>query len=513
MSDGSDIALTVDGTDITTKVMFETASFESQLNAIPGTCEFTVKDPTRALSFVTGKEITLSVDGTNYWAGYVSQIDRTHAFDADDTTSVSSYDNRLWVIHGVDYNILFDKRVLRQTTDYLTQIPNLAGTTQDGAILRSAIATYIDNPAGFDGTTYIDDCRQIHDFDTSKAWAWPAQGTKVRDLFDEISKWEGQIFYIDADKNWHFHSLERAESRWGFSDQPNNAPITTATSQYQGATYGFREVEAVEDGSVIINDALVWGGSAFAGTSGGTVFARVQDATSQTDHGRTQYAEVRFGEPGFGIQAGVDARADVIVNGPPGTDIYGEQKGLRYPQWTFSFTWFGRDVPKISGVRQHIRPGSLVTIVMNVFGVTKLLPLRSVRLRFPGQAPDGKTFVTFTGEFGLQTSDPFTLWRYLLNNQGRIQTTVLSVTDDTSTSTTYGSYGTFVPTPITDGVTTVFDLPFGYISTTLEVYLNGLTQRSGTDFTESDPEGGGFTMTSAPLSTDNLLVRCRTLAA
>lgn len=511
MSEGSDIVLTVDGTDITSHTLFATASFESQLNAIPGTCEFTVKDPSRSLSFVTGKEISLTVDGTKYWGGYVTQIDRTHAFDADNTSSVSSYDNRMWVIHGVDFNVLFDKRVLRQTSNYLTQIPNVAGSTQDGSILRTALSNYIDLPAGFDGTTSIDNVRPIHDFDMTKPWAWPAQGTKLRDLFDEVSKWEGQIFYIAPTKKFHFHALERAESRWGFSDQPNHAGITTATSQYQGSTYGFREVEAIEDGSVIINDALVWGGSAFAGP-GSVVFARVQDGTSQTDHGRSQYAEVRFGEPGLGIQAGVNARADVIVNGPPGTDSYGQQKGLRYPQWTFTFTWFAKDVPKITGVRQHIIPGQLVTIVMNVFGVTKLLPLRSVRLRFPEQATDGKTFVSFTGEFGLQTSDPFTLWRYILRNQRRIQNTILAVVDNSSVTTVYGALGSFTPTPAADGVTTAFDLPFGYIATTLEVYLNGLFQRSGTDFTESNPETGGFTMTSAPLVTDTLFARCRTLA-
>jgi len=507
----STIVITYDGNDITDSVILSSARFESLLSATPGTCEFTCKDPFRLLSFVTGKELTLSVDGTTMWGGYLQQVSRTHAFDADDTTPISSYENRYWTLRGVDYNILFDKRVLRRTANYLSRIPSVAGTTMDGAVLEDALANYIDVPAGFDTTTFIDNVAAVNEHDTSKQWAYPAQGEKLRVLFEELSKFRGQIYYIDGDKNFHFHALERAESRWGFSDIPNNGSINTSTSSFQNASYGFREVEATEDGSVIINDALVWGGSAFAG-AGSTVFHRTQDSTSQTDHGRWQVGETHFGEEGFGIQAGVNARADAIVNGPPGTDAYGQQKGLRYPQWTFRFTWFAHDVPKISGVSQHLRAGMLTVIEMNVFSVTKVLPLRRLGISFPSGKSDGTTYVEFQGDFGIQTDDPFTLWAYLLKaeQRARLNQAVFSTVDDSSDSAVYGAIGNFVPTPTPDSSTTLFTIAFGYIAGTLQVYKNGTLQTSGV--TQTDPEAGTFTLSPAPATGTTLFVVCRTLA-
>jgi len=45
------------------------------------------------------------------------------------------------------------------------------------------------------------------------------------------------------------------------------------------------------------------------------------------------------------------------------------------------------------------------------------------------------------------------------------------------------------------------------------VYLNGLLQRPTTDYTETSNTAGTFTMTSAPLATDNLTVAAFTLAS
>ena len=506
---GSTILIEYDGTDISDKVIFATARFESQLNAVPGTWEFTCKDRTRSLSFVTGKEVKLTIDGTVMAGGYLTQISRTYAFDADDTTPVSSFENRYWQLRGVDYNILFDKRVLRNTSNYLTRIPSVAGTTLDGDLIKDALANYVDIPSGFNITTHIDNVHAVNEYDTTKQWAYPQQGEKLRALFEELSKFRGQIYYIDGDKNFHFHALERAQSRWGFSDTPNYGSINTSTSSYQTATYGFREVEATEDGSVIVNDALVWGGGAFAGT-GSTVFARTQDSTSQSTHGRWQMGETHFGEEGFGIQRGVNARADAIVNGPPGTDAYGEQKGFRFSQWSFRFTWFAHDVPMISGVRQHIKAGMLTEIDMNVFGVTKLLPCRRLSISFPDNTADGSSYVQFEGDFGIQTDDPFTLWAYLLKAEQRIRTQIatFSTVDDSSTSAVYGAIGNFVPTPAANSSVTSFTIAFGYIAGTLQVFNNGTLLTTGV--TQTDPEGGAFTVTPAPAGP--LFVVCRTLA-
>ena len=289
-------------------------------------------------------------------------------------------------------------------------------------------------------------------------------------------------------------------------------------ASYQGATYGFSKVEATEDGTYLANDVLVWGGSEWAG-SGGTVFHRSQNATSISDHGRWQHAETHFGETLYKSTAGVTAVADAIIDGPPGTDATGQQKGLKYPQWSFTFTWYSDQVPDLSGVPDHIRPGDLVTVNLSVFGVTKLLPVRTLRISFPdafeGDPATDDRLVQFEATFGLQLSDSFTLWRYVLKNQARVANTVYTqaIVSDSSTTTSFGAAYSGVPTPTPNGVHTVFTIPFGYIPGTLSVYLNGLVQRPGTDFTESDNEAGEFTMTSAPLSTDNLYVEAYTLSS
>lgn len=510
-----DIVIRYNGTNITSSVMFETCNFTAQLNAIPGTFEFTVRDLEQTHSFVTGKEVTLDIDGVRLWGGYVTQISRTHAFAADDTSVPANYPNRWWILRGVDYNILFDKRVLRNTANYLKHPAAISGSTMDGTALSNMLDDFVDVPSGFDITTHMDDIVSVKP-GGGGTWAYVQQGTKIREQFEQLSLRSAAVYYIDADKNFHYHSVEDIESRWGFSDDPNFNTITTSPVEFQDATYGFREVEAIEDGSGIVNDALIWGGSEWAGT-GGTVFSREEDATSQSTHGRWQLGEVHFGEQGFGIQAGVDARAEAIVSGPPGADAYGQLKGLRFNQWSARFAWHDKDVPSISGTKDHLRPGQLVTIDLAVFGETKLLPLRSMRISFPELDPSegGDPYVRFEGEFGLQLTDPFTIWRYLLRRGTPAVTggnlMIASVNND-SDVTAYGAYYQDEPSPATDGVQAVFTIPYGYISGTVEVYKNGILQTEGTAWTATDPTAGEITFATPPAAGSDLWVVARTLA-
>lgn len=508
----STVAIVVAGNDITASVIFGSASFEQSMNAVPGSFQCTVRDPNRTLSFSTGKEMSLTIDGVTMFGGYVTQVSMTNLAPAADTSTLADYNLRVWVLRGTDYNIIFDRRVLRNTSNYLKQIAIPIST--DGAMI----------------TTVVEDYTDCSDFTTggiSSSATVPGsgndllqQGIKLREPFQNYSFFGGTVWYIDGSKNFIYVPFEAVEKRWGFSDSPNSNSITVSPNQYQGATIGFREVEGVEDGTYIENDVLVWGGSPFAGSAGGTVFARAQDATSQSTYGRWQFPETHFGEKTFSIQAQVDARADVILNGPPGADIYGQQKGLRYAQWQFTFTWFGVDVPRLSGVRDHLVPGDIVTIDLEAFGVTKLLPLRSLRTSFPDAFEgDGSHLVQFEGTFGLQISDPFTLWRYLLTNQNRVASLTALAVNDTSTQTIYGANGQFTPTPATDSSTTLFSLPFGYVANSLQIYqgttggVGAALLRAGIDFTETDFEAGTFTMTVAPPATDYLVAICATLAS
>ncbi len=484
-------------TDVTDDCLFERTTFTSNFNGAPGSFAVYVRDPLQTHFFATGYEIRCTIDGSLALGGYVTMVGMTSLADvAVIPPDPEDYDMRVWHLTGADYNIAFDRRVFRNTGDYLTQIK--INETVDGAILRVAIGSYTDM-SDFD-TSGIVDIATIPDI----AYVLLQQGWAVRKEAETLLPFSGAVYYIDGNKLIVWKPYDDAEKRWGFSDTPNDNAITASPDSYQGATIGYAAVEATEDATMMANDVLVWGGSEFAG-SGGTVFDREQDATSISDHGRWQHAETHFGEQWYKTSAGVTAAAQAILNGPPGADATGQEKGLKNAQWQFTFTWFSNRVPTLSGVRNHIVAGDLVTIELSTFGVTRLLPVRSITTSFPDALEnDGTHLVQFQGTFGLQLSDSFSLWRYVIKNQNRVQIQTQTAVTDSSTSTVFGASYSGEPTPATDGVTTVFTIAFPYIAGTLRVVRNGLEQEKGVAFTESDPDTGEFTMTSAPLTTDEL---------
>lgn len=492
--------------DITDDCVFEACWFSGLMGGVPGRFNVKVRDPDQTYDFVTGSEITLTVDGVLLFGGFITIVNMGHfAPAAPIPDPVSDYQLRTWTLTGPDYNILFDKRVWRDTGDYLGFI-DLSAFVTDGAILREAIDNYADM-SGYDSSGIVD----IADIPTGDVLQ---QGDPLRKEFENLSLFGGAVWYIRPDKKVIYVPYDDVVKRWGFSDVPNRIPITVSPDEYQGATYPFREVTGQEDATYMANDALIWGGTAPA--SDGIVFSRTQDAGSIAAHGRWQIGETHFGERLFAIQDQVDARSDVIVNGPPGADVTGQQKGLKNPQQQFTFKWFSADVPLLSGTPDHIRPGDIVTIVLDVFDTTVLLPVRELRISFPDAFEnDGTHLVQFDGTFGLQLSDPYSLWRFLRVAQVQAQSAVVapSVVTEGSPTAGFGSYFYGTPTPVTDGSTTTFAIAFPYMPGSLVVFLNGLQQRPGVDFTESDPTTGEFEMTDPPESTDALYVTCLTAEA
>jgi hypothetical protein len=518
----SPITVLYDSTDITAYVIFKDASFDLQMNGMPGSFDFRCKDENQELDFITGHTITLLVDDVPMWGGYVMQVERGYAFPADVIPAdVNAYRNRIWHLRGVDYNILFDKRVLHNDADPLKAIPSITEFPfWDGDLITDTLCPlYLDLPVELDFSTYVENIREetVADLvEGTHSWAWVSPGTKWREQMARFTIWTGALMYIDASMNLHYQALDTAVKRWGFSDVPNYDPITVNPDEYQGATIGPREVSAIQDGTSLVNEAFVWGGGEFAGAAGGTLSAHYINTDSRDLHGLWQFAETHFGE--MQTQTLLDLRAAIIVDGPPGATAIGQDRGLSNEQLQFRLTWFAHDVPLLSGSPDHLIPGQIADLNLNVFDYDKLLPLRSLRISFPNlnELDDGNAYVRFDGFFGLQPDDPYTLWAFLRGEQAKVEALNnaperVAVADDSSGGSTYGAAGYFVPTPTPDGIKTVFQVSFGYIAGTAEVYLNGLTQRRNIDFIESDHLTGGFTMTSAPLVTDNLLLFCRVL--
>ena len=525
----SDIAIKINGVDITNRVLYPSARFESQLGAIPGTAEMIIKDVDQTFSIVSGDELTLDVDGIRQWGGYVLVPGRGFALPVVDTVTdgPGAVKARQFRLTAVDYNILFDKRVIHNPSDHLHHFPYFDLDRSMGELLRDELfALYLDiGSDGLDTTTFVDDgfvprfdANGNPDPDGSKRGSWPQQGSYWRKAMEDFSQF-GFVYYIDPSKNIHFHEAEIIAASWGFSDVPNKLPLPNAA-----ATYGMREYEDTTDASAMANDALVWGGSEWAG-SGGTVFKRAQNATSISAHGRWQYPEVRFGE--LRTQGEVTARANVIVSGNTTGAVGGDtSRGLSVDQKQMRLAWFAHDVPTLSGNKVHLKAGQVVTTKMytltedaGVTPLTLILPLRTMKITFPtipatGSPDEPTTFVRFDGYFGVQLSDPWWMWKFLRDMAPSVRNPpIVATAGGGTTSTVYGALGSFEPTPATNSSQTVFSIPFAYIAGTTQIY-RGLPgqlalQTPGVDYTESSPEEGEITFTSAPSTAQDLWFVCR----
>jgi hypothetical protein len=501
--------------DIHSSVLYAQTRFQTQMGGAPGTATVVVKDPDQIYDFITGKKLVVTLDGVPLWGGYISQVQRGFAFPVVDTSTPSTVKARQWTLQCVDYNILFDKRVYRDPGNYLkTPGPWDAPSYKMGPWLKDVyLAHYLDVPDGLDITTFVDDVGWLERNPDGGA---PAAGTKFtaiqqgtywRELMTELAKW-GALYYIDPGFHLHLHAVESTLMPWGFSDKPNELPLPSEAL----ATYGMRECTQTDDGGGLVNDAFVWGGGLWAGTDGGTVFARSTDSASIIDHNLWQWPENHMGEDGYGIYNEVWVRADLIVNGMPGTS-FGTARGMKNVQPQYECTWFAHDVPLSGGTRQHVVPGYVMPMVLYSFGVDGdplivNLPLRSLSFSFPSLDPGGNPYVKFTGQFGLQLADPGWLWAFImgLRTTQQVTSAAVSFTNNDSSSASAGSYGSFTFTP-TEGQT-VFVMPFTYILGSTLCYLNGLLQRLGTDYAETDTST--VTFSEGLHTTDDLVIECRT---
>lgn len=515
---GPVLKIKYNGTEIQDNVLYESCRFESQMAAIPGTFEMTVLDKDQTLDFVTGKKIEVTLDDVALWSGFLTVVGRKFAFPVVDTVNrlPSHVKERIWVLQGVDYNILFDKLVLRRVEDYLHTIPDVSPGHTDYYLVSTLIASYLDVPSWL--TSHID-TRGVENPEI--VWSWESQGSTWRSQMESIALPYGQIWYIDPTGELQWLAVESGGNAWGFSDVPD------------GETYiGFRELEAVEDASGMVNDAFVWAGDAFTGSNttgtgdlGGTIFSRYQDSASETDHGRWQYAEEHFNDSNFASQALIDSRSQRIVDGPPGSSSLFPTSGLKNPAWNVRLSWFDNDIPAGAS---YLKPGHYVNMVFNVLGtggspLELTLPCRSITMTFPVLQLDpddhstSKPAVRFDGVFAIDLNDPGTLWRAIINARAKIeyQPRVVTTTNDSS-ETHYNAFAQFIPTPDPDGATQVFTVKFPYMRGSSAVYVDGLRQSLGNapgvnDYQESNPFAGEVTLTIAPASGSKVYVECRTL--
>ena len=517
------------GTDITDHVLFSQCRFDALSGAGIGTFNLTIKDVERTTTFFdndeikVGDEIHLFLNDTQYYGGYVQQVGRTHAFPAVDTRVLGDVTARQFTLRGSNYNVLFDRLVAHDPDNHYHKLDDLPGDAIAGHLVTKLWQDYTDlDTSEFNVSAHVNNVGQAQPFEDAR-WAWfndGEQGIPAREEMKWISLYNGAIYYFDAEKNLHYHAPEKVFAPWGFSDRPNKRSVTVSQSSgpFTGATYGFRELDTTQDLTQIVNDIFVWGGSAAAAYvegSDGFYFARRQNTVSQNQYGRWQLGEPQFGV--LGTQNKVNAYAEMIVppnnsDFPVGVDTDGVILNRSKPSWNVKLVWFAHDVPTMNnGVKRHLVPGEIVTIILFVHGqgaskpLILTLPLRSVSISFPtipsNTGGDMMTFARFEGEFGLSLNDPYQLWRSI----GEPATFQRRAPMGAGTPTTGGTPGapwSGIPDELANGTRKTFTLssdgePIVYAALTSEVFVNGLKLRQGSDYQEA-PAAGQITIFVAP---------------
>jgi len=502
-------------TDITRSVLYEDSYFELQAAAVPGSFHVTVKDPGHTHTFVAGGRIELTVSATRMFGGFITQPVRGFFFSADDTSKPVK--SRRWMLDGVDYNHLFDKRVLRNPSDYTHKVPDVpVGANDTDKHLISLFSSYFD--LGFSGSGTIDVSTMVTLVNTfTHKWVWPDQGSTMRAVLDAIviqSTIYGStagIYWMDAYARVNWLAIQDTAAPWGFSDVPDGTNFI-----------GWRDGSITEDGSSVINEVFVWGGAPI-GSNGTVVMAHKFNSTSITDHGRWQLPENHPGEEGYKSQAELNARANALISGSTsGTSPVTGSQGLVNPDMQYNLTWFAHDVPLSGPNRLHLIPGDVTTFKLWSFsednGVTPYqqnLPLRQVRITFPTLPSDNPggaelSFIQFDGTFGLQMSDPVWWWQYLRKMRPRPQSQPIVTTNNASGSFPYGSYFVDAPQESAGSGRVLFSIVPPYVPGSLEVWVNGLLKVKGTDYAETDPAAGTFTFTVAPAGGAVITCKCRT---
>jgi hypothetical protein len=339
--------IVVGGVDITDDVMFETASFTSAVNGFPGACGFRVRDTLHSHAFVAGAETYLEIDGKRRWGGYITQVTRGFAFPYDDTTDESSV-ARFFTLTGVDYNILFAKRVLFDKANPT----NVAFKSWPVDTAADTVIRYI-----FDHYTTLADDGCVYDSVTNAGTINPDKvasvgtvGFTFGDAMTEINRLINAVWYFDAFKNLHFTSADDRDNPIGLSDNPGANEV------------GFREAAFLADGTKLANDVFVWG----AGTgSRRMAFAHVESGPSKNAHNLWQYAE--FTSQMY-HQWAVDERASSILNG--------NDQSLR--GWKNN-----RDAWTLTIFDTRFSLGHKVLVTSDTFGLSDVYPIRKTTITFP----------------------------------------------------------------------------------------------------------------------------------
>jgi hypothetical protein len=233
--------------DITGDVIWGQTDFTQMARTGPGNFTITLKGSHP--EFRAGEEIRLEVDGLRSFGGWVTSVERGYFFP--DTAAPKT------VLIGTDYNILFDRLVIR---NYPWELANYYATgdnmgpyqswkpyrqnTMDDVMIRHAFRNYVapDLPPEFDWEDQVD---AITTPAPVSPWVMPEAGSTVRSFMQSISMITTGIWWIDPYMGLHYHERGKVTAPY---------PVTDGVGGISS-----RGLRVSTDISKMINDVIIWG--------------------------------------------------------------------------------------------------------------------------------------------------------------------------------------------------------------------------------------------------------------
>lgn len=140
--------------DITDVVVFEQTELNISAQGEASASTLVIKDTGTVDEFLTGKRITVDLDGDVIWAGFLMRAARKFWFAVDSETT----SNRQWHLTLADIGILFSKRVVHKlSSPKVVEGPSYRDPTYDNVMIEELLANWLDLSADdLDTTTLVD---------------------------------------------------------------------------------------------------------------------------------------------------------------------------------------------------------------------------------------------------------------------------------------------------------------------------------------------------------------------
>ena len=213
----------VNNVDYAHDIIYADAEFTAQVNGQPGTCRFRVRDVHHIYTFTSGDEVRIWIGDTLVWGGFVTKAQPGYAFKVDNTQN-PTLTERIWVIEGVDYNILFQRRYVIDVNDPTASLPIYPIGTDDDVLVRDLVQDFLilsgDN-LDFSGIQHVGTANPDLKFNIANPGDSWGQAMSI------IAKATGAIFYIDPNRTVYYVDDDALETALVLSDSPANTSTTT----------------------------------------------------------------------------------------------------------------------------------------------------------------------------------------------------------------------------------------------------------------------------------------------